>query len=228
MEVTWYGHSAFLLDDGFKILVDPFMDDNPECPISSANIDPDVIAITHGHSDHLADAPSIGRRTGVPILAIHEIGRYLEKQGLVTEELNMGGYVEFDGRDIRMVYALHSSGIEMDNFEHEGGVAAGYIIDMEHTVYHSGDTMLFSDMRWMGDMWGPEIALLPIGGRFTMDVEQARKAVEWLDPELVIPMHYGTFEIQNSSADEFKKKVEKTTSTEVMILEPGETEEISL
>lgn len=228
MMVTWYGHSAFLLNDGFKVLVDPFLDDNPQCPVSSANVEPDVIAVTHGHGDHLGDAPSIGKRTGVPIVAIHEISNYLERQGLVTKGINKGGSIQMNSCNIRMTHALHSSGIDMAEFKHDGGEAAGYIFDMEDTVYHAGDTVLFSDMKWMADMWEPDIAILPIGGRYTMDVPQAVKATEWLEPEVVIPMHYGTFEFQNTSAKGFKKKVEERTSTRVIILEPGESEEIDL
>ncbi len=228
MKITWYGHSAFMLDDGVKVLIDPFLDDNPKCPIPSDELDPDVIAITHGHADHVGNAPSIARRTGVNLIAIHEIAKYFEDKGIESEGINKGGTIIQNDRKFRMTHALHSSGIENSKGLTQGGDPCGYIINMEHTVYHAGDTCLFSDMKWMGDMYEPEIALLPIGDRFTMDTEQAVKAVEWIEPEIAIPMHYGTFPILEENVEDFKDIIEEKTETDVIVLEPGEGREIKL
>jgi len=127
-----------------------------------------------------------------------------------------------------MTHALHSSGIENSDGLVQGGDPAGFMIDMEHRIYHAGDTCLFSDMKWMGEMYEPDIALLPVGDRFTMDTEQAVKAVEWLKPDVVIPMHFGTFPILSQDPSDFNNIIKEKTETECLILEPSETKEIKL
>ena len=228
MDITWYGHSAFMLDDGVKILIDPFLDDNPKCPVPSDELNPDVIAITHGHLDHIGNATSIAKRTGADLIAIHEIAKYFEDKGIESEGMNKGGTINLNKKKFRMTHALHSSGIENSTDVIGVGDPCGYIIDMEYKIYHAGDTCLFSDMKWMGDMYEPQIGLLPVGDRYTMDIEQAVKSVEWIEPEIVIPMHFGTFPILEQDVSGFKEIVEEKTDTEVFILEPGETKEIKL
>ncbi len=228
MEITWYGHSAFMLDDGVKVLIDPFIDDNPKCPIASDELNPDIIAITHGHADHIGNATSIAKRTGANLIAIHEIAKYFEDKGIESEGMNKGGTITEMNRKFRMTHALHSSGIENSDGLVQGGDPAGFIIDMEHRVYHAGDTCLFSDMKWMGDMYELDIALLPVGDRFTMDTQQAVKAVKWLKPDIVIPMHFGTFPILSQDPSDFNNIIKEKTEAECLILKPGETKEIKL
>ncbi|MFW6195918.1 MAG: metal-dependent hydrolase [Thermoplasmatota archaeon] len=228
MQITWFGHSAFMLDDGVKVIIDPFIDDNPKCPVASDELNPDIIAITHGHADHIGDAQSMAKRTEADLIAIHEIAKFFEDRGLESEGMNKGGTIIKHGRKFRMTHALHSSGIENSSGLIEGGDPAGYVIDMEYRIYHAGDTCLFSDMKWMGEMYEPKIAMLPVGDRYTMDIEQAVKAVEWINPDIAIPMHFGTFPILEQDALEFKRIVEEKTESKVVIFEPGETKEIKL
>jgi L-ascorbate metabolism protein UlaG (beta-lactamase superfamily) len=226
MRLTWLSHAAFLLEGRNKILIDPFLTGNPKAPCSTDEIQCDIICITHGHGDHLGDAISISKRTKAPIVAIHEIARYAEIKGCEAMGMNMGGSINLLGTKITMVQGWHSSGIDESHCGFSGGSCAGFIINTQKTIYHAGDTCIFSDMKLIGEFYKPEIALLPIGDRFTMNPEHAARACAWIKPDTVIPMHYNTFPPVEQDPDEFKSLVESLCDSEVVICDPGKTIEV--
>lgn len=226
MKITWYGHSAFLLEGKKKTLIDPFITGNPKAPVRLEVINCDIIAVTHGHGDHLGDAVSIAKRSRAPIVAIHEIARYAESQGVEGIGMNMGGAVDVKGIKFSMVQAWHSSGIDAANFGFSGGDPAGFVIEDERIVYHAGDTSLFSDVKLIGELYRPDVAMLPIGDVFTMNPEHAAKAAQWIKAGVVIPMHYNTFPPIEQDPNDFKSLVETICDCEVVICEPGKTIEV--
>lgn len=226
VKLTWLGHSAFLIDDGKKILVDPFITGNPKAPLKAEEIKCDVVAVTHGHGDHLGDAIPIAKINDVPIVAIHEVAQFAACQGVEAVGMNMGGSAEINGVKFTMVPAWHSSGIDASDFKFSGGMSSGFVIDTGRKVYHAGDTCLFLDMRLIGDLYKPEIALLPIGDLFTMNPETAAKAILWIGARIAIPMHYNTFPVVEQDPEEFKNAVESCCDAKVVVCEPGKTIEL--
>ncbi|MEM2934108.1 MAG: metal-dependent hydrolase [Halobacteria archaeon] len=222
MKITWLGHAAFELTGKKRILIDPFISGNPLAPRKIEDIKPEIIAITHGHGDHLGDTIGIAKRNKALAVAIHEIACYLQARGVEAVGMNMGGSIDL-GVKITMVPAWHSSGIDEANLSFSGGTACGYIIEDGVKIYHAGDTALFSDMKLIGEVYHPEIALLPIGNRFTMNAQTAAIAVSWIKPEIAIPMHYNTFPLIAQDPEKFAALVrEKSPETRVVILKPGE------
>ncbi|MCE4622331.1 MAG: metal-dependent hydrolase [Desulfurococcales archaeon] len=219
--LKYYGHSAFeVYVDGKKILVDPFLS-NPLSPVKANDIkDVDLVILTHGHGDHLGDAVEILKNNkNAKVVAIFELANHVAEQvGDPSRAIggNMGGPMIVDGLKIALVPAVHSSPI---------GAPTGVVIkSSEGTIYHAGDTGITMDMALIGEIYKPDIALLPIGGHFTMDPVEAAKAVELIKPKVAIPMHYKTFPVLYGTPEEFKKLVEeKTPDTKVVILNPGET-----
>jgi len=168
MQLTWLGHSCVLLNGSKKVLIDPFIEGG-----SVAGTQPDLVAITHGHDDHLGEAVALNKKT----VAITEIAKYLKKKGLAAEGMNIGGTMMVDGVSFTMTPALHSTFIEEAGPGFSGGAAAGFVVGMDGVkVYHAGDTGLFSDMKLIGELYHPDVALLPIGGRYTMGVAEAMTA----------------------------------------------------
>lgn len=221
MKITWHGHSAFEIEGKYRTLVDPFFTGNRMARVGWQEMKPDVIAVTHGHSDHLGDTINIARSTGCTIVAISELADYLGRLALRTVDLNFGGTVDLGAR-YSLVPAVHSSGVEEGGLGIDAGSPAGFIIEDGKTVYHAGDTALFSDMVIIKELYKPEIAMLPIGGRFTMDIKAASIAAALIRPEIIIPMHYNTFEYNKADVVAFKLSVESSTDTEVIIPVPGE------
>src|SRR5512145_1358415 len=169
VKITWLGHSAFLLKAEKEVLIDPFISGNPKAPCSPESLDPDIIAVTHGHRDHLGDTIAIGSRTGCRIISIHEVANYIKSKGVFAEGMNKGGTMEVEGVTLTMTHALHSSSIDASGFSFDGGSPAGFVINIGgHSIYHAGDTGVFGDMQLIGELYEPDIALLPIGDRFTM------------------------------------------------------------
>lgn len=225
MKITWLSHSCFELVESMNILVDPYIRDNPMAPKPVDEFNPDILAVTHGHANHLGNAEDIARRTGCSVLAVAEVARYLDLQGVKSEEMNIGGSIQVRDVLFYMTRAVHSSDITVTDPPTRGGDAAGFVIDDGIRVYHAGDTALFSDMRLIGDLYRPDVALLPIGGRYTMGPREAAIATSWIRPQLVIPMHYNTWPRIKQDPGEFQDLVETLCDSEVVILEAGDAVE---
>jgi L-ascorbate metabolism protein UlaG (beta-lactamase superfamily) len=226
IELTWLGHAAtrIRLGDGTTVLVDPWLQGNPSCPeAEQTQSRVDAIYLTHGHFDHMGGTIDIAKSTGCQVFAIHEIAVWLEGQGVENVVgCNKGGMVAGPG-GIRafMTDAVHSSGISGDQGIVPGGEAGGWILDVEAgpTVYHAGDTTVFGDMTLIKDIFSPDVALLPIGGHYTMGAGIAARAGRMLGVETVIPIHFGTFPILAGTPDELKDAA--SGAFEVVAMEPG-------
>lgn len=213
MQLTWLGHSCVLLQGTKKVLIDPFIEGG-----SVAGTKPDIVAITHGHDDHMGEAVALNTKT----VAITEIAKYLKTKGIDAEGMNIGGTMEVDGVSFTMTHALHSSFIEEAGLGFAGGSAAGFVVGMDGVrVYHAGDTGLFSDMKLIGELYHPDIALLPIGGRYTMGVAEAMMAANFIGAKTVIPIHYNTWDKIAADPTALKTALERTTDIRVRILAPG-------
>ncbi len=220
LKITWLGHSAFLIEGSERILVDPFISGNPLAPVKPDEVECDLICVTHGHGDHLGDAIPIAKRLGVPVVAIYELAQYISGKGAEAVGMNFGGTLHREKSDITMVPAVHSSGITEAGFSVSGGLPAGFVISMDgHTIYHAGDTALFSDMKTIGELYRPDIAMLPIGDLYTMNPETAAIAAEWLGAKTVIPMHYNTWPPIKQDPGELGARLEGKAS--VIIPVPG-------
>lgn len=226
IELTWLGHAAtrIRLGDGTTVLVDPWLQGNPACPeAEQTQSRVDAIYLTHGHFDHMGNTVDIAKTTGCQVFAIHEIAVWLEGQGVENVVgCNKGGMVEGPG-GIRafMTDAVHSSGISGDQGIVPGGEAGGWILDVEGgpTLYHAGDTTVFGDMTLIKDIFSPDIAMLPIGGHYTMGAGIAARAGRMLGVETVVPIHFGTFPILAGTPDELKDAA--SGAFEVVAMEPG-------
>ncbi|AKB81965.1 hypothetical protein MSBR3_1387 [Methanosarcina barkeri 3] len=227
VKITWLGHSAFLFEAEKKLLIDPFISGNPLAPCSPEELDPDIIAVTHGHRDHLGDTIEIGKRTGCRIISVHEVANYIKSKGVFAEGMGKGGTVNVEGIKLTMTEALHSSSIDASGFSFDGGSPAGFIIRINgYSIYHAGDTGVFGDMQLISELYEPELALLPIGDKFTMGIREATKAVELIQPKIVVPMHYNTFDVIIQDPLKFKQTVESKTNTKVIIMQPGQSIEL--
>jgi L-ascorbate metabolism protein UlaG (beta-lactamase superfamily) len=218
-KITWFGHAAFKIEiAGKTVLIDPWLDGNPISPVKASEIDrADIVYVTHDHGDHLGEAFQICKRTNAVFVATFELGNYAEENGVKNVVgLNIGGSVEIRGVKLYMVQAFHTS---------SWGAPTGVIVEGEgKTVYHAGDTGLFGDMRLIGELYRLDLALIPIGGYYTMGALEAAEAVKMLKPKAVIPMHYKTFPVLAQSAAEFAEKVrEKASQVKVVVLNPGES-----
>jgi len=223
MEIRYLGQSAVELTAGdAKILVDPFITGNPKATVSADELEPTHILLTHGHADHYGDTLELAKRTGAPVLALVEIADELAELGVEeVHDPNLGGTVQFDWGWVKLVPAFHSSTTP------NGTVCppAGLLIMVGETlIYHLGDTCLFSDLQLVARRGDPiDVALVPIGGHYTMDRHDAVVAVEFVNPTTVIPCHYDTFPPIETDAIAFKANVESRTQSKVAVLAPGET-----
>ena len=225
MKVTFLGHSVVLIEkDGFKAIIDPFITGNELCPIKADELnDLTHIFITHGHSDHMGDCVELAKKCDATVIANHEIAHYLTKKGLDVHSMHIGGKFIFDFGSVKMTPALHGSGIEDGDDMLYGGNPCGFLIEIDgKKLYHAGDTGLTMDMRLLEDEH-IDLAFLPIGGNFTMDVKDAARACEFIKPDRVVPMHYDTFDLIKADPNKFKKRAEYA---EVVILNPGDIVEL--
>ena len=219
VEIKWLGHAAFEMKMADKILlIDPWLEGNPKACKKVEDLKKvDIVCVTHDHGDHLGDAVKICKQTGATFVGIYELSVYAEEQGVKdVVGINIGGTAEVKGVKITMIQAFHSA---------SRGAPVGFIINADgKAIYHTGDTSLFGDMRLIGEIYRPHVALIPIGGYYTMGPVEAAMAVELIKPNVVIPMHYQTFPVLAPSAEEFRKAVkERTPSVMVVVLKPGES-----
>ncbi len=214
MELTWLGHACVMLAGTKKVLIDPFVP-NGKIPVM-----PDLVAVTHGHGDHLGETVRLNRRTITNV----EIAKYLRTKGVQAEGMNIGGTFSADGVTFIMTPAIHSSPLEELGPGGYGGLAAGFVIELDGIrVYHAGDTALFSDMKLIGELYRPQVALLPVGGHYTMGPDEAMIAAQYIGAATVIPIHYNTFPVIRQDLGPFKQAVERTTDLKVQVLSPGES-----
>ena len=211
-------------DSGATVCVDPWVMGNPACPDWEKNLKSlDVMLITHGHGDHIGDAVEIAKKHNPKIVGIPELCSWLKKKGVAeTSEMNKGGTQQVGDIKVTMVHADHSCGIlDGDTFVY-GGEACGYVIEFENGVkiYHAGDTNVFGDMAIIRDLYGPQIAMLPIGDHYTMSPREAAYACNLLKPQMVIPMHFATFPVLTGRPSELAKLAK---NVEVFEMKPGQT-----
>jgi L-ascorbate metabolism protein UlaG (beta-lactamase superfamily) len=229
VSVTWLGHAAFRIDSpgGKRIYLDPWLT-NPAAPEGAQDVERiDVLALTHGHSDHVGEAVDLGKRFSPRVVAIFELAAWLEQQGLEGASslgMNKGGTQEVDGIRFTMTQAVHSSGFSGNGNAIYLGEPAGFVIGFENgtRIYFAGDTAVHSDMALIGRLYEPEVAVLPIGDHFTMGPREAAVAIEMLGVTRVLPCHYGTFPVLTGTPDELRK----LTEVEILAIEPGETAEL--
>ena len=223
--LTWLGHASFRLDsaEGKRIYVDPDLT-NPKCPDGEKEPERcDVIALTHGHSDHAASVVELSKRFGpLPIVALIELKAWLKREGAQTDDApgpNKGGTVEAEGVKFTLTHAFHSSSSPNGDYL---GEAAGLVVELEDgkKIYFAGDTCVFGDMQLIGRIYSPDVAVLPIGGHFTMDPREAAVACELLGARRVVPCHYGTFPLLTGTPDELRQHA---PGVDIEELEPGET-----
>jgi L-ascorbate metabolism protein UlaG (beta-lactamase superfamily) len=213
--LTYLGHSGFLLDaGGTTVAIDPFLSGNPLAPMTRDAVRCQAMVLTHGHPDHMTDAEAIAKRNDAVVFCAWEIHEYLTERGIRTEPMNHGGRVPAPWGWVAFTQAVHSSSFGGRYM----GAACGTVVHLgDVTVYHCGDTDLFSDMKLIAEIYQPDIAMIPIGDRFTMGPDLASRAAEWIKPRVAIPIHYRTFPLLVQDASGFKPK-----GVTVRVLDPGE------
>jgi L-ascorbate metabolism protein UlaG (beta-lactamase superfamily) len=220
-EVRFLGHACFTLSDGdTTVLIDPFLTGNPKAAIAADDVPATTILLTHGHSDHIGDTVSIAKRTGASVMAIVELAGEIGEEGVDVADPNLGGTVKYDWGWAKLVPAWHTSTTPKGTVN----TPAGLLINFKDTIiYHLGDTSLFSDLQLVGKHHPIDLALMCIGGHYTMDRVDAVDAAELVGAKTVIPCHYNTFPPIETDAEAFKSDVESATSSNVVVLDPGET-----
>jgi L-ascorbate metabolism protein UlaG (beta-lactamase superfamily) len=218
MQIRFLGHACFELSEGdTHVLIDPFLTGNPKAAADASELEPTHVFLTHGHSDHWGDVVDIAKRTGAQCVAIVELASELSENGIErAADPNLGGTVDFDGGWVRLVPAWHTSTSPSGTVN----TPAGLVVNLGGTtVYHLGDTALFSDLRLVGERDPIDVALMCIGGHYTMDRHDAVKAAELVGARQVVPCHYDTFPLIETDAEAFKSEVR---GSDVVILQPGE------
>ena len=221
MDIRFLGHAAFTLSDGeHTVLIDPFITGNPQAAVQASELSPTTILLTHGHADHVGDTVEIAKRTGAPVMATTELAGELAEDGIETINANYGGSHDFDWGWARFVPAWHDSSTPGGKHNSPAGVVAsigGAII------YHLGDTCLFSDLSLVGRRVPVDVALVPIGGHFTMDRHDAVAAADLVGAKTIIPCHYNTFPPIETDAGAFATDVQNQLDATAVVLDPGAT-----
>ena len=221
-KLPWYGHATLGLETGgYKLLVDPFFSDNPAALVSAASVAADYILVTHGHGDHVGDTVQIAKRTGATAISNAEIASWLGKQGIKTHGQHLGGGFKHPFGYLKLTLALHGSGLPDGSY---GGNPAGFLLTTNdgEKIYIAGDTGLFGDMRLIGEE-GLDLAVIPIGDNFTMGPDDALRAVKFLQPKHIVPIHFNTWDLIAQDANSWASRVQAETSARVHVLKPGET-----
>lgn len=218
-KIQWLGHSCVLITDGpHKLIVDPFLKGNPKAAANPDEIDVQFILLSHGHGDHVGDALAIAKRTGATIIANHELSVLCAGEGLQSHGMHIGGSHAFPFGRVKLTIAHHGGGYGPDASRYTGPPVGFLITIGGKTIYHPGDTGLFYDMKLIGEMNPIDLAFLPIGDNYTMGITDAVKAVELLNPKVVIPIHYNTFDVIAADPKEFAAKVK---GAKVEVIQPG-------
>ena len=223
--LTWLGHAAFRIDtaSGKRIYVDPFLHGNPKCPAGEQETErADIVAVTHGHADHVGDTVAIAKKHGSTVVAQVELAGWLGKHGVAEDKLigfNKGGTIDVDGVKFTLTNAFHSNSAPDGSY---GGEAAGYVIELEEgpKLYFAGDTCVFSDMQLIGRIYRPDLAVIPIGDHYTMGPREAAVALELLGVQRCVPGHWGTFGLLTGTPQELQKLA---PNVKVEVLEPGDS-----
>ncbi len=224
LKVTWLGHSCVTIaNDKYNLIVDPFLTGNPAAAAKAEDIEADFILVSHGHGDHVGDAVSIAKRTGALIIASHELANLFSGEGVEAHGMHIGGCHDFDFGCVKLTIAHHGGGYGPDASRYTGPPVGFLITIDDRTIYHPGDTGLFLDMKLIGDMNDIDLAFLPIGDNFTMGVDDAAKAAEFLHPKTIIPFHYNTWDLIAADPNAFASKVK---GSKVEVLKPGGTFEL--
>jgi L-ascorbate metabolism protein UlaG (beta-lactamase superfamily) len=220
--LTWFGHASYGLSTGdHKLLVDPFISDNPSATVNADDLAADFILISHGHGDHVGDAVSIAKRTNALVISNYEIASWFENQGMNTHAQHIGGGFLHPFGHLKLTLALHGSVLPDGS---DGGNPVGFLLTLKEgqKIYFACDTGLFSDMRLIGEE-GIDLALLPIGDNFTMGPTDALRAVKFIQPKHVIPVHYNTFDLINQDPEQWAEQVRAETDANPHVLKPGES-----
>jgi len=224
VKIKYLGHSVVAIEtEAVKLIIDPFLEGNPQATISPSEIDVDVICVTHGHADHIGDTVEIAKRNHALVIAPFELATFLDSKGCNVHPMHIGGSRTFEWGQVKLTPALHGSGLpdENGNIVYLGN-PCGFLITVEgKTIYHAGDTGLSSEMEMIGRMNQIDVAFLPIGDNFTMGANDATEAVKMLKPKVVVPMHYSTWEIINQDPLSFRDQVGESACVEVIA--PGGT-----
>ncbi len=222
IEVTWYGHASWMVTTAqHKILIDPFLDDSPTSPVKAADVSPDFILVSHGHSDHVADVEKIARASGAMVIAMFEIAEWYGRKGIENRlGMNVGGTTNQPFGTLKMTPALHSSSLPDGTY---AGSPAGLLLTIdEKRIYFACDTGLFTDMTLIGS-GGLDLAVLPIGDLYTMGPEDSIEAIKLLHPRTVLPAHYNTWPPIEQDGDAWASEVKAKTGATPVVLNPGES-----
>jgi len=222
MNITFLGHAGFLVEaNGLKFLFDPFLTGNPVAVNQPEEISTDYILVSHGHDDHLGDTVAIAKNNEATAIGVFELCNFLARQKVKTHPMHIGGRYNFGKFSVKLTPAWHGSSYGDGPVEYLGNPCGFLLTVGGKTLYHTGDTGLFYDMKLIAELDPVDLLLLPIGGNFTMDVKDALKAVELIKPRHVIPMHYNTWPVISVDAGDFKEKASKL-GAEIHLLNPGE------